>query len=84
MEAMFVQPGNIFGSNTYREDDIPPPPEEGNSILLGISCFSIVLFWPVKLLYIWRDDVRDRKWGAIGTMVRGSMRSFWSTRRIRG
>lgn len=59
-----MQSGNIIASNIYREDDMPLY-RRGNSILLGICCFSIVLFYLTKLFYIWRNKVRDRKWSAM-------------------
>ncbi|KAK0638485.1 major facilitator superfamily domain-containing protein [Cercophora newfieldiana] len=61
---MFVQSGNIIASNIYREDDRPLY-IRGNKILLGITSFNIVLFYLVKLFYIWRNNVRDKKWNAL-------------------
>ncbi|KAK2000303.1 major facilitator superfamily transporter [Colletotrichum falcatum] len=61
---MFVQAGNIAASNIYRDDD-KPLYRRGNKILLGICCFNIVLFYFVKAFYIWRNRVRDRRWGAM-------------------
>ncbi|KAB5583568.1 major facilitator superfamily domain-containing protein [Coniochaeta sp. 2T2.1] len=61
---MFVQSGNIIGSNVYREDD-QPLYRRGNKILLGITVFNIFLFYAVKVFYIWRNRVRDRKWNAL-------------------
>lgn len=61
---MFVQSGNIIGSNIYRDDD-QPLYLRGNRILLGITVFNIFLFYFVKAFYIWRNKVRDRKWNAL-------------------
>ncbi|KAK3900016.1 major facilitator superfamily domain-containing protein [Staphylotrichum tortipilum] len=61
---MFVQSGNIIASNIYRDDD-QPLYRRGNKILLGIVCFNIVLFYLVKLFYIWRNRVRDAKWNTM-------------------
>jgi hypothetical protein len=61
---MFVQSGNIIASNVYRDDD-QPLYKRGNRILLGLVCFNVVLFYLVKLFYIWRNKVRDRKWNAM-------------------
>ncbi|KKP02020.1 major facilitator superfamily transporter [Trichoderma harzianum] len=61
---MFVQSGNIISSNIYRDDD-QPLYRRGNKILLAINCFNIVLFYLVKVFYIWRNKVRDRQWNAM-------------------
>ncbi len=61
---MFVQSGNIIASNIYRDDD-QPLYRRGNKILLGIVCFNIVLFYIVKLFYVWRNKVRAAKWDAL-------------------
>ncbi|KAI1096532.1 MFS general substrate transporter [Rostrohypoxylon terebratum] len=61
---MFVQSGNIIASNIYRDDD-QPLYRRGNKILLGITVFNIFLFYFVKLFYIWRNKVRDRRWNAM-------------------
>ncbi|EGS20287.1 uncharacterized protein CTHT_0040260 [Thermochaetoides thermophila DSM 1495] len=61
---MFVQSGNIIASNIYREDD-QPLYRRGNKILLAIVCYNIVQFYLVKLFYIWRNKVRERKWNAM-------------------
>ncbi|KAK5994831.1 putative transporter [Cladobotryum mycophilum] len=61
---MFVQSGNIISSNIYRDDD-QPLYRRGNKILLGITCFNIVLFYFVKAFYIWRNKVRDERWDAM-------------------
>jgi hypothetical protein len=61
---MFVQSGNIIASNIYREDDRPLY-IRGNKILLSIVCFNIVLFYVVKLFYIWRNNVREKRWNQL-------------------
>lgn len=61
---MFVQSGNIVASNIYREDDAPLY-RRGNKILLAITVFNIVLFYLVKVFYVWRNKVRDAKWNAL-------------------
>ncbi|KAI1467134.1 MFS general substrate transporter [Daldinia caldariorum] len=61
---MFVQSGNIIASNIYRDDD-QPLYRRGNRILLGITVFNIVLFYVVKVFYVWRNKVRDRKWNSM-------------------
>jgi len=61
---MFVQSGSIIASNIYRDDD-QPLYKRGNTILLGITSFNIILFYLVKAFYIWRNKVRERKWNAL-------------------
>jgi len=61
---MFVQSGNIIASNIYRDED-KPLYIRGNRILLGIVSFNIVLFYLVKLFYIWRNNVREKIWNAL-------------------
>jgi hypothetical protein len=61
---MFVQSGNIVASNIYRQDDAPLY-RRGNKILLAITSFNIVLFFLVKVFYVWRNKVRDAKWNAL-------------------
>lgn len=61
---MFVQTGNIIGSNIYREDDRPLY-QRGNKILLGICCFNITLFWFVKYYYITKNKRREAKWAEL-------------------
>ncbi|KAI1213067.1 MFS general substrate transporter [Annulohypoxylon truncatum] len=61
---MFVQSGNIIAVNIYRDDD-QPLYRRGNKILLAITVFNIVLFYLVKVFYIWRNRVRDRRWNAM-------------------
>ncbi|KAK0614350.1 major facilitator superfamily domain-containing protein [Immersiella caudata] len=61
---MFVQSGNIIASNIYREEDRPLY-IRGNKILLGIVSFNIILFYLVKLFYIWRNSVREKRWNAL-------------------
>ncbi|PKS07322.1 hypothetical protein jhhlp_005924 [Lomentospora prolificans] len=56
--------GNIIASNIYREDD-KPLYRRGNSILLGICCWNVLLFYLVKAFYIWRNRTRERKWSAL-------------------
>ncbi|KAI0887485.1 MFS general substrate transporter [Annulohypoxylon maeteangense] len=63
---MFVQSGNIIATNIYRDDD-KPLYRRGNKILLGVTVFNIALFYLVKVFYIWRNRVRDRRWNAMST-----------------
>ncbi|OCT54833.1 putative transporter [Cladophialophora carrionii] len=61
---MFVQAGNIVGSNIYREDDRPLY-LRGNRILLAICCFNIVLFMFVKFYYVTRNKRRELAWSRL-------------------
>ncbi|CEI65486.1 putative transporter [Fusarium venenatum] len=61
---MTVQSGNIAASNIFREDD-QPLYRRGNRVILGITCVNIVLFYLAKWFYIWRNQVRDRRWNAL-------------------
>ncbi|EKJ68490.1 hypothetical protein FPSE_11498 [Fusarium pseudograminearum CS3096] len=61
---MTVQSGNIAASNIFREDD-QPLYRRGNRVILGITCVNIFLFYLVKWFYIWRNQVRDRRWNAL-------------------
>ncbi|KAL1617965.1 hypothetical protein SLS54_007498 [Diplodia seriata] len=61
---MFVQAGNIVGSNVYREDDRPLY-QRGNKILLGICSFNIVLFVVVKYYYVRKNQRREEAWAKL-------------------
>lgn len=61
---MFVQAGNIVGSNIYREED-KPFYIKGNKILLAITCFNIVLFPTVKYYYVTRNKRREEAWAKL-------------------
>ena len=61
---MFVQSGNIIASNIYRDDD-QPLYTRGNRILIGIVAWNIVLFFGVKVFYIWRNKIREEKWNQL-------------------
>lgn len=61
---MFVQSGNIIATNIYRDDD-QPLYLRGNRILLGISAANVVVFFLVKVFYLWRNRLRDAKWNAL-------------------
>lgn len=61
---MFVQAGNIVGSNIYRDGD-KPLYNKGNKVILAITSFNIVLFYLVKAFYLWRNKARDQKWNSM-------------------
>ncbi|RPA92666.1 hypothetical protein L873DRAFT_1831056 [Choiromyces venosus 120613-1] len=54
----------LYNINIYRDDD-KPLYRKGNKILLGICCFSIVLFVFVKYYYIRRNARREIFWDAM-------------------
>ncbi|KAJ4416796.1 hypothetical protein N0V82_006525 [Gnomoniopsis sp. IMI 355080] len=61
---MFVQAGNIIGSNIYREDDRPNY-VRGNKILLAFTCYNIVQLWFVKYYYVKRNQRREEAWAKL-------------------
>lgn len=61
---MFVQSGNIIASNIYRDDD-KPLYVRGNKVLVAITAANIVLFYAVKVFYVWRNKVRQSRWDAM-------------------
>ena len=61
---MFVQTGNIIGTNIYRDEDSPLY-YQGNKVLVGIAGFNVILFILVKGFYIWRNRVRERQWNTL-------------------
>jgi hypothetical protein len=58
---MFLQAGVVISSNIYRADDAPLY-RRGNSVLLGIVSFNLVLYVIAKTYYVWRNRSRGRKW----------------------
>ncbi|OHW89564.1 MFS general substrate transporter [Colletotrichum incanum] len=61
---MCVQVSNIIGSNIYRADDAPVY-WRGNSVLLGIVAWNLCLYAGSRAYYIWRNNVRAKKWDAL-------------------
>ncbi|TIB73041.1 hypothetical protein E3Q24_01413 [Wallemia mellicola] len=60
---MFVQVGEIAGSNVYQEADVNYT--KGNSGLIGVLCFNILMFPAVKLYYHLRNRYKEKKWGEL-------------------
>lgn len=61
---MFVQAGNIIGSNIYREDDRPYY-TRGNKILLAFTCYNILQLWFVKYYYMKKNQRREEAWAKL-------------------
>ena len=61
---MASQLSAIIGANVYRDDDNPAY-KRGNRILLGITCWNIVLYLLVKAYYTFRNRMKERKWSSM-------------------
>jgi hypothetical protein len=58
---MTVQASNVIASQIYRADD-KPLYRTGNKVLIAITCYNMVLFVGAKLFYVWRNNIRDKRW----------------------
>ncbi|EJT82296.1 hypothetical protein GGTG_02270 [Gaeumannomyces tritici R3-111a-1] len=63
---MFTQACIIIGSNIYRADDRPHY-RRGNTTLLVLVIWNIVLLVLIKVYYVRRNRTRERKWDALAT-----------------
>lgn len=61
---MSVQAGNVYASYIYREDD-KPVYRRGNTTLLFINLFSILIFLLTKIYYVWRNKQKESIWNAL-------------------
>jgi hypothetical protein len=61
---MTVQASNVIASQIYRTDDAPLY-RTGNKVLIGIVAYNIALYICTKLFYVWRNNVRDKRWRAM-------------------
>ncbi|ESK96300.1 allantoate permease [Moniliophthora roreri MCA 2997] len=64
---MAVQASGIIASQIYRKDDAPRY-RRGNTILIAICSFNILILYPfTKAYYMWRNRQRDKIWNAMTT-----------------
>ncbi|GAB7360722.1 hypothetical protein MBLNU230_g0599t1 [Neophaeotheca triangularis] len=61
---MTVQTSNILGVNIYREND-KPLYKTGNTAILALVCYNLVLFLATKAFYVGVNRRRDAKWNAM-------------------
>ncbi|CAI4212329.1 unnamed protein product [Parascedosporium putredinis] len=61
---MFVQVAQVISSNIYRADDAPLY-KRGNSILIGLVAYNIVLYISAKLYYSWKNKSRETQWNKL-------------------
>ena len=61
---MFVQVAQVISSNIYRADDAPLY-RRGNSILIGLVAYNIVLYISAKLYYSWKNKSRETQWNKL-------------------
>ncbi|KZF20922.1 putative transporter [Xylona heveae TC161] len=61
---MCVQTSSIIGSNIYRNDD-KPLYRRGNKALIGICVYNMFLIVGIKFYYVWRNNVRQKKWDSM-------------------
>ena len=61
---MTVQASNIYGAQIYRTSDAPLY-RTGNKVLIGLTVYNIFLFVGAKVFYVWRNNIRDRRWNAL-------------------
>ncbi|KIM42177.1 hypothetical protein M413DRAFT_18580 [Hebeloma cylindrosporum] len=62
---MFVQTSSIIAANVYRKDDAPLY-RRGNSYLIGICLFNVLILYPgTKAYYVWRNRQKAKVWDAM-------------------
>ncbi|KAF8636336.1 hypothetical protein AX16_010991 [Volvariella volvacea WC 439] len=67
---MFVQTSSIVSAQVYRKDDAPRY-RRGNTILISICLFNMVILYPgTKAYYVWRNKQRDKIWNAMSAEER--------------
>ncbi|RDB15169.1 hypothetical protein Hypma_004852 [Hypsizygus marmoreus] len=64
---MFVQTSSIVSAQIYRKDDAPRY-RRGNSVLIAICSFNLVIMYPgIKIYYLYRNKQRARLWDAMSS-----------------
>ncbi|KAJ5766613.1 uncharacterized protein N7511_004229 [Penicillium nucicola] len=66
---MTVQASSIIANNIYREDD-KPLYRRGNKVLIGIACWSMVMFIIAKYYYVWRNKKNAAIWNNMSSEER--------------
>lgn len=61
---MSGQAAGLIGANIYREDDRPLY-RRGNSVLIGITTWNVLVYAGSKAYYSWRNKTRDTTWKAM-------------------
>ena len=61
---MHVQVASIIASNIYRADDAPLY-RRGNSALLGILSWTLLIYVASKGYYVWRNRRREKRWNQL-------------------
>lgn len=61
---MHVQVASIIASNIYRADDAPLY-RRGNSVLLGILSWNLIIYGAAKGYYVWRNKRRETRWSGL-------------------
>jgi hypothetical protein len=64
MYNMTVQASNVIASQIYRTDDAPLY-RTGNKVLIVITCYNILLFVGAKFFYVWRNNIREKRWAGM-------------------
>lgn len=55
---------HAFNGQIYRETD-KPMYRTGNTVLIVICLYNCAIFIGAKLFYVWRNQIRERRWNAM-------------------
>lgn len=61
---MSGQVAGLIGMNIYREDDRPLY-KRGNSVLIAITAWNLLVYAGSKAYYVWRNKKRDAEWNTM-------------------